>query len=185
MAAPLAASGPEATKTDTTQPASEPNRPLVPEGHGGPRMDVMQTTSAPQTAAPHRADLPVQVARQLADALQNAGQRPVDIALNPEELGRLRLALSTTEAGMAVQITAERPDTIELMRRHITELAQEFRQLGYAEISFTFAGGDTRQEDGAMARPSRTPETQAEAGTESPAEIVLSATPESGIDIRL
>ncbi|MCZ4257968.1 flagellar hook-length control protein FliK [Sulfitobacter sp. G21635-S1] len=185
MAAPLAASGPEATKTDTTQPASEPNRPLVPEGHGGPRMDVMQTTSAPQTAAPHRADLPVQVARQLADALQNAGQGPVDIALNPEELGRLRLALSTTEAGMAVQITAERPDTIELMRRHITELAQEFRQLGYADISFTFAGGDTRQEDGAMARPSHATETQAEAGTESPAEIVLSATPESGIDIRL
>ncbi len=185
MAAPLAASGPEPTKTDTTQPASEPNRPLVPEGHGGPRMDVMQTTSAPQTTAPHRADLPVQVARQLADALQNAGQRPVDIALNPEELGRLRLALSTTEAGMAVQITAERPDTIELMRRHITELAQEFRQLGYADISFTFAGGDAQQEDGAMARPSHAPEPQAEAGTESPVEIILSATPETGIDIRL
>lgn len=185
MAAPLAASGPEPTKTDTTQPASEPNRLLVPEGHGGPRMDVMQTTSAPQTTAPHRADLPVQVARQLADALQNAGQRPVDIALNPEELGRLRLALSTTEAGMAVQITAERPDTIELMRRHITELAQEFRQLGYADISFTFAGGDARQEDGAMARPSHATEPQAEAGTESPVEINLSATPETGIDIRL
>lgn len=185
LAAPASTTGPEAAKTDTAQSVVEPNRLQAADGYGGPRVEVMHTSTAHQTTPPHRADLPVQVARQLAEAFQNTGQRPVDIALNPEELGRVRLALSATESGMVIHVTAERPDTIELMRRHIAELTQEFRQIGYSNVSLSFAGGDTGQGDRTTESPSRPPESGADAGPENPVEIILSSAPETGIDIRL
>lgn len=50
---------------------------------------------------------------------------------------------------MAVQIVAERPETLELLRRHIDILATELRQQGFTDLSFTFgqggASGDGRQ----------------------------------------
>lgn len=72
----------------------------------------------------------------------------VEIALNPEELGRVRMALSQSDAGVTVVITSERPETLELMRRHIEQLSQEFMKLGYEQASFEFncegSGGDDR-----------------------------------------
>lgn len=81
-------------------------------------------------------------AAQIASAVADARSRPVEIALHPEELGRVRIALSATETGMAVSISAERPETLDLMRRHIDQLAQEFRRLGYSDIGFDFGQGD-------------------------------------------
>lgn len=64
--------------------------------------------------------------------------KSVEIALNPEELGRVRMALSPSDAGVTVLITSERPETLELMRRYIEQLSQEFQKLGYQQASFEF-----------------------------------------------
>ncbi|WP_238366340.1 flagellar hook-length control protein FliK [Mesobacterium pallidum] len=90
-----------------------------------------------------QADMSRHIGRQMAEALAKPGERPVEISLSPAELGKVRLNMHTTEHSVMVTITAERPETLELMRRHIDQLAQEFKQLGYSDITFSFRGGQS------------------------------------------
>lgn len=92
-----------------------------------------------------RMDLPRHVALQVADVARMMPDRPVELTLNPEELGRLRMTFTVDGGSMAVAVTAERPETMDLLRRHIDALAQELREIGYEDVSFDFAqGGDAR-----------------------------------------
>ena len=55
-------------------------------------------------------------------------------------------------------LTAERPETLDLMRRHIDQLAQDFRDLGYRNLAFSFASeGGQRGTGGQMPQPDGTP----------------------------
>lgn len=78
-----------------------------------------------------------------------------EISLNPRELGQVTLSLQMIDGSMVVLIATERPETADLMRRHIDTLAQEFRSLGYQDASFTFtarhgsAEGQARNPDAA------------------------------------
>lgn len=90
------------------------------------------------------------VAYQLAEAVARGTGRPVDLTLNPQELGRVRLSMTMADGAIAMTIIAERPETLDLMRRHIDQLAQDFRDLGYGNIQFSFGqyrqgGGDDNQ----------------------------------------
>ncbi|KEJ91056.1 flagellar hook-length control protein FliK [Sulfitobacter donghicola] len=139
-----------------------------------------------------RTDLPSQVARQLAEALPQASQRPVEIALSPEELGRVRMSVLTEENIITISIHAERNDTLDLMRRHIDQLGQNFRNMGYEEINIEF-GNDT--ESGSFKdQPSSSKEgdaTKAKASSapansiDEPATDPTISAPNSGVDIRL
>src|SRR5690606_803113 len=51
------------------------------------------------------------------------------------ELGRVKLSLQAIDSTITVTIMAERPETADLMRRHVDILAQEFRALGYQDVS--------------------------------------------------
>ncbi len=88
----------------------------------------------------HRPETPRLIAVQLAEALATKGERNIDVALNPEELGRVKMRVSTTDTSVIVTITTERPETGDLMRRHINELSEEFRRMGFEDISFEFSG---------------------------------------------
>ena len=78
---------------------------------------------------------------QTVDFLTRQPDRPVLISLSPEELGKVRMALTASDTGVTLVITTERPETMELMRRHIDQLSQEFRRLGYENIGFEFRNG--------------------------------------------
>lgn len=91
-------------------------------------------------AATTRPEVGRTIATQIADTVARQADRPVEIALNPEELGRVRMILSTSDSGVTVMIAAERPETHDLIRRHIDLLAAELRRLGYDEIGFEFSG---------------------------------------------
>ncbi|WP_164860849.1 flagellar hook-length control protein FliK [Parasedimentitalea marina] len=101
----------------------------------------------------HRPETPRLVAVQLAEALAAKGERNIDVALSPEELGRVKMRVSTTESSVVVTITTERPETGDLMRRHIDELSEEFRRMGFEDISFEF-GGEGMPGDGSEQRDS-------------------------------
>jgi hypothetical protein len=66
----------------------------------------------------------------------------VEIRLQPEELGRIRLTMVAGEAGMTVQVTAERPETLDLVRRNIDMLENELLDRGFEGLNFSFAGED-------------------------------------------
>jgi hypothetical protein len=53
--------------------------------------------------------------------------------------------ISTADAGITVNVIAERPETLDLMRRNIEQLVREFEAMGYNDINFAFAEGETRQ----------------------------------------
>lgn len=132
-----------------------------------------------------RPELPAPVARLVAEALQAHPGRGVEITLSPEDLGRVRFSLTTAEGAITVHVLTERADTLDLMRRNIEQLGQEFRALGYGDIAFSFASHDQSnhtQDDGAQSAPWGT------AGEpDSPAEIAIALPlgPTEGLDLRL
>lgn len=95
-------------------------------------------TATPAQIMQARPEMPPHIAQQLAQAMHRSPDRPLEIALNPAELGRVRMTLTATEAGITVNILADRPDTLDLMRRNIDDLGQSFADLGYEDIAFAF-----------------------------------------------
>ncbi|MDF0601941.1 flagellar hook-length control protein FliK [Psychromarinibacter sp. C21-152] len=132
--------------------------------------------------------MPHRIALQLVEAARQMADRPVELTLEPEELGRVRMTLTTGDGAMTVGLTTERAETADLLRRHIETLAQEFRQLGYRDVTFEFAGGrggngatperDAPGHNDAAATESETP---TEDGAEAPARLHLS----DRMDLRL
>lgn len=130
---------------------------------GALRADAARGDAAPSFSP--MPDIPRGIARQIAETLQRLPDGPVEVALRPEELGHVRITLATRDDAIHVTIHAERPETADLMRRHIEVLANEFRGLGYREVGFDFgqAAGNGRQSQ---------PDPQTNTTSASPAEII-------------
>ena len=62
-----------------------------------------------------------------------------EITLRPEELGRVQMRMRGQEGQILLQVVTERPETHDLMRRHIDVVERAFRDLGYSEIAFEFS----------------------------------------------
>jgi flagellar hook-length control protein FliK len=155
----------------------------------GPRADLSSgPISSGQQHVQATAPLAHHVARQVAEAMQQMPNLPVEITLSPEELGRVRMSLSSTEAGIVVNVLTERPETADLMRRHISNLEAAFQEIGYSDISFAFHGGAEAQDDTSDGGSNNEPnELFAPAEDESGevAQITLNTGPAQGLDLRL
>ncbi|MEM9697380.1 MAG: flagellar hook-length control protein FliK [Pseudomonadota bacterium] len=178
---------PQVIHTSTTEP-SKLSTAVDADLSIAPRSDApASATTLPATSLPARQALPQQVARQMAEAFHNAPNRPVEITLSPEELGRVRLGLSASEGNIVVTIFAERAETGDLMRRHISALESAFQELGYNGINFDFGGGQTAQDNaGEGAKKEQSDRsTAALTASDDPVAIHLKSAPLTGIDIRL
>ena len=157
---------------------------------GGP--PPVSATTAEQRSATGMGGGTPQMARhvaiQLSDAAAKGADRPIDLTLNPSELGRVRITLTPGDGGMVVSVSAERPETLDLMRRHIDVLDQEFRDLGYSGTGFSFAqeeGGGRRAETNKTGDTSPRIDEHLDAGAaHSPSQDALGATTDR-LDIRL
>lgn len=148
------------------------------------------TPTANQLMQPLRTDFAPHVARQLVEVMAQAAHRPVEITLAPQELGRVRMSVHTDDGLVTVNIIAERADTLDLMRRHIDQLGQSFRAMGYESISFAFShGSDTGDTSGNSDAKSDALGNSALADTSTdqpdPTLIELDRVPNAGLDIRL
>ncbi len=102
-----------------------------------------------------RAEITRAIAGQMAATIQvRAASGIIEIALSPEELGRVYIALNGREDGMVLNIAAERPETLDLMRRHLAVLEAEFQSLGYGDISFDLSTSDDAPGDTANPKAS-------------------------------
>lgn len=131
-----------------------PFMPVVAALRGVPRLaeDDIPAFSGPRAPAVHAqgftlvgaAALPTpphHVVMQIAAAIGRGASgtdRVIDLMLNPEELGKVRLSLSQSDAGLSVSVLAERPETLDLLRRNIDLLAREFLDIGYQSAEFSF-----------------------------------------------
>ena len=151
------------------------------------RMEFTASQSSmlqPAETAPLRLEISRNLVQQMKDASLRAAERPVDVHLNPEELGKVRISMVIIDSAITMNILAERPETLDLIRRHIDQLAQELRLIGYGTIGFSFGQQRQGREEG-RAPPG---------GTKTNAETVVSATWQhdqnkahhvSGLDIRI
>ncbi|TDT73843.1 flagellar hook-length control protein FliK [Litoreibacter halocynthiae] len=82
--------------------------------------------------------LPNHISTQICQALEGGGSQDVEIRLDPEELGRVRIVLSTKEGTMNITVFTERPEVLDLMRRNSDLLASDFSDIGYEGANFSF-----------------------------------------------
>lgn len=138
-------SAPPAPLSDQLPPDAGPEAVSSWHDPGLPR--VSQTAPAPQASA-LRAPPPLaqQIASQVpADSSNRAG---FEIALQPEELGRVTLKLTQEDGASTLLITAERPETLDLMRRHIVALEVELRANGHDTLTLRFSSGGGQSQGG-------------------------------------
>lgn len=125
-----------------------------------------------------------QVVRQLVEAMPRAGNGSVEIRLSPEELGHVRMQLSQSDAGLIVHIQADRAETLDLLRRHVDQLARDLSQSGHDAAGFTFSEDGQRERDGREAGDSL--KDVGNAATDEPAaEPARLATDQTGLDIKI
>ncbi|TBN36782.1 flagellar hook-length control protein FliK [Paracoccus subflavus] len=80
------------------------------------------------------------VARQIAEALVITRGEVVEIALAPEELGRLRMVVSGPDQAPHVTIWVERPEVLDQLRRNGSFLQECLGDAGMGQASFEFRG---------------------------------------------
>ncbi|WP_431272564.1 flagellar hook-length control protein FliK [Dankookia sp. P2] len=94
--------------------------------------------------------MPIQQVAPVVIALaQGPGQAPrLSVALAPEQLGRVEICIQRDAAGdtAAIQVLAERPETLALLQRDARELDRALGQAGVAVaeggMRFDLAGND-------------------------------------------
>ncbi|MFM7335067.1 MAG: flagellar hook-length control protein FliK [Tabrizicola sp.] len=118
--------------------------------------------SGTPTAGATGPNFPVpQIASQLATVLVRNETGMTELALAPEELGKVRLRMepdSVNPDRIIILISVERPETLDLFRRHAGELAEAIRSAGYSGADIGFGqnsqdGGSGHRKEPASAGP--------------------------------
>lgn len=163
------------------------------EGVGGPGWASQGTPaatghSAPFPPPPAAQAIAQQVIRGLAQGA--SATAPVEISLDPPELGRVRLAMLDNVQGPVLSITADRPETADLMRRHLGLLSEEFARAGLDAPGVQIGDRDTarhgRDQGADATRPAASrPDRGAETGAPGPAAGTPGNAADGGLDLRL
>jgi hypothetical protein len=145
-AVPLPDAAPPMIGPDEGQPAAEAAPSLSPLPHSGHTQPM-----APQTTGPLTATAVPHLAAGIAATIRYRADGAAEIALSPEELGgvRLRIEADAQERDrVVVHLVFDRPETMDLFRRHADQLAEALRTAGYAEAKLDFGQAGTGAEAG-------------------------------------
>ena len=172
-----------ATPIDAAASVSPTAPSFAPQASGSMQAPVQTSGAAPAPPPPPA----LQIATAVAS--EGPGASQIDVSLSPEELGHVRLRLTHGEAGLSVAVTADRPETLDLLRRNIDTLARDFQDIGYGDVSFSF-GDQPRQERPAPSSERGFSPAQPEFLTERDPDPTASLHPQSrlpdgGLDLRI
>lgn len=170
VAAPASATGrtggaelPEPARADTgAQAAGLPARPTEAAPVALQLPDIAIHVDAPEISAPRAAetsgvpgtsapiaapdaDVRRAVVEQLIATVRATNAGAVEIMLSPEELGQVRLEMKMVDGVMTVRIDAERPETLDLMRRGSDVLFRELRDAGFGALNLSFGSGTSQR----------------------------------------
>ncbi|MCB2115616.1 MAG: flagellar hook-length control protein FliK [Rhodobacteraceae bacterium] len=192
-AAPPDALPPARIATDTAPAidAPESGAPVVLQGLHQHALPQTPHSAPIHPGAPDSA-LPPGTGHRLAEAVAQFPDRPVEVTLTPEELGRVRMTLTAQDAGLVMTVEADRRETLDLLRRHIESLAQDFRDLGFRDVDFRFSGGghpqggqDQSTLPSSAPDPSGTPSPETIAEAQPAPRTRHNAASPGGLDLRL
>lgn len=140
----------------------------------------------PGTAASAQSPVAAQgaaVTAQLAAAVSRSAEGTLEVRLDPQELGRVKLGLSGSSESLTVTIIAERPETLELIRRNLESFSADLADMGFAGLNFEMGTG--QQGHPVPDRDSDLAEAEAPATAELPAHSVGPRHSTGGMDLRL
>mgnify|MGYP005989114471 CR=1 FL=1 len=146
--------------------------------------DRLSASNASQVIVPatRAAQAQVSIMRQVAEALSSVQDDTIELQLDPEELGRVQFRMVHAEHGLVLNIIAERPETLDPLRRHAEQLSQHFAHMGYSGAEFSFQeqgqGGEERSGLGGESAPSVDADTV-------PDHSIQTMAPMEGLDIRI
>ncbi len=128
------------------QPGSLKQDFVLPAISIDPQLGVERTLGTVFKPSPSAAP---QISARVVEAVPAATEGPVEIVLDPEELGKLRMQITRSETGWTLHVNIERPETLDFMRRHIETLQKDLVSVGYESLNLQLGGG---QNGGASAQ---------------------------------
>jgi hypothetical protein len=145
---------------------AEPLVALSPLQSSGPLSpaapaNVPNATPAQTSYAVH------QITAQIAAEAGAASGRDIEVRLDPEELGRVRITVHPREAGLLIALAVERPETLDLLRKNADELMSNLQDFDLSGATLEFS----QDSDGPPA------DTKQDSPKEEP--IHFSATPQA------
>lgn len=146
-AADMSLSGTEALLADPAGPLPAPTR-----GEAAVPAEARLTRAAV---------LPV--ARQIAEAVVTARDDLVEIALAPEELGKIRMVVTGPDHHPHVTVWVERPEVLDQLRRNAAVLQECLGDAGMPDASFDFQGDTPSDSRRGQAAASTAPASSFEA----------------------
>lgn len=116
-------------------------------------MPTLREISPHHMAPATRPEMPAQVPAQISQAVITASGPVTELRLSPEELGTVRIEVKTEREKVTVTLLAERPETLDLLRRHADRLVAEFRAAGFSEMNLGFGNLSAGDQGGAQPGP--------------------------------
>jgi len=139
-----------------------------------------ESIQAPHTN-PAPATMAKQISAQLPHLLSKADKQTVELRLDPPELGRVTIHLTTHDQQVTAQVVAERVQTVDLMRQHVELLTATLARAGFSQADLSFQQGQSdRRESEQFQSFEATPESNA---TTSPPPTLTGQ--DGRLDIRL
>lgn len=153
----------------------------------GDEVALVSATTPSQTARAYpvlfAAVEPQRVTQQIAEAVRRGTDGSIELALSPKELGTVRMSIHATDTGTAIVMTAERDETMQLLRRHAEMLHDAFRDIGLGTLDLRFGG-----RDGKAAQPDPGERGAGGIGSSEPVDTPQQPTPRmmsGGLDLRM
>lgn len=118
---------------------------------------------------------------EAAVSLTDKGGR-IDVTLSPEELGRVTVKMDQSSSALVIILSAERPETLDLIRRNIDLLEQQATALGHEGASFSFE--QSSEQHNSSGDPDASQLSDPTQGDQSPKTLHLTQSTQ-GLDIRM
>jgi hypothetical protein len=94
-------------------------------------------------AAPHPPQ--AQIAAVIVDQVRSGTPGLIEVSLSPIELGAIRFEMQQGPDGLHVHLAIERPETGDLVRRHVDQLVADLRAAGLGQATLSFGQWSQRQ----------------------------------------
>jgi len=149
--------------------------------------DIRSTEPAP---TPRADPVPTQIAQRIISMpAMTERDAPLELTLDPPELGTIRVSFSRGTEGMVLHLQADLPETLDLLRRNGAALMQELQRQGLDHAGFSFSGrdpGGQQQKPTALTAMAHENDAQNHPiHTPHPPQIAPAQSGQPGLDIRL
>ncbi len=163
-----------------------PEQPLAERGRDTPLIEPARREVIGHAPPPTETVRPAAVS--ISETLK-LGTGTFEVSLSPEELGKVTVSVNADEGRLTVLVTAERPETLDLLRRSMDVLREEATRAGFSDLdlSFSDAKDDARQNDWQQTPPTTDPDPLNIPQQAPLADAAIAASPPSSdrLDIRL